>query len=268
MSSEFQQFCAKWSIKIVHCTPEHHQSNGLAESAVKRFKKWLSVSSSNGELAMAMLQWAQTPIASGRPSPAQIHFGRNLRDELHARVEPSLVEWQDLKQWKEARLEEVAQGYNRSSKLLKPLAVHDEVFVLCRNQWRPGRIVRVMDQPRAYVVRFHDTGRLIERNRKFLRPNLTGSLLPRLAGFSQSLLTPQPEATSHEDDNTISFPVPVDAANLPADDDSSHGSLPSPGRTSSNRSRVSAWHRERAWLQQPKTSRVGRVCQMPQRYGD
>ncbi len=152
VSYEFQSFCDRWGIKHVHCTPEHHQGNGLAESAVKRFKKWLACSKSDEDLCVSMLQWAQTPIAPGRPSPAQIHFGRNLHDELHNRVEQSSVPWQELKLWKEAAREVVAQTYNRGSRELEQLSVGTEVFVLCCDTWRPGKIVKVLPQPRAYSI--------------------------------------------------------------------------------------------------------------------
>jgi hypothetical protein len=110
VSHEFLQFCDRLGIKCVYCTPEHHQGNGLAESGVKRFKKWLSCARSDVDLALCMLQWAQTPIAPGRPSPAQMHFGRNLRDDLHDRVEPSVFSWSEIKDWKEASKERVANS--------------------------------------------------------------------------------------------------------------------------------------------------------------
>ncbi len=190
ISREFQQFCDRMNIKQVYCTPEHHQSNGLAESGVKRFKKWLASAKTDQELSLFMLQWAQTQLAPGRPSPAQIHFGRNLRDELHDRVEQAPVSWSDLKQWKEASREAVAQSYNRGTRQLTPLVVGDEVFVLIRDSWRTGVITKALDQPRAYAIRLHDTGRIIERNRKFLRVNMTGSKVATRPNFDQSLFVP------------------------------------------------------------------------------
>jgi hypothetical protein len=263
----------KWSIHCVHCTPEHHQSNGLAESAVKRFKKWLKCSKSDGELALAMLQWAQTPIAAGRPSPAQIHFGRNLRDDLHARVEPSVVEWQELKQWKQAQREEAARLYDRKSKALRPLAVDDEVFVQCREIWRFGQIIRIMEQPRAYVVKLHDSGRVVERNRKFIRPNLTGTKHYSTELFQQSLLLPEPRVTDQDEDAEERFiSVPVSAPTEPrhrgqarqTSPTASQGSPP-PSRSHAAvppRHRVSEWQRQREFLERPKVTRSGRVVQL------
>jgi hypothetical protein len=273
MSQEFQDFCAKWSIHCVHCTPEHHQSNGLAESAVKRFKKWLRCSKSDGELTLAMLQWAQTPIAAGRPSPAQIHFGRNLRDDLHARVEPSKVEWQEIKQWKQAQREEAARVYDRQAKSLRPLAVGDEVFALCRENWRFGQIIRVMDQPRAYVIKLHDTGRVVERNRRFIRPNLTGLKRHSTTLFHQSLLLPEPRVTKQDettDDRFISVPVstPTDLHRrdqLDLHSPSSRGGTPPPSppqRAGPSRQCISEWQRQREFLERPKVTRSGRIVQL------
>ncbi len=94
-SLEFRTFCKDWNIELVTCSGEYPQGNGTAESAVKRVKKWLSGANSEDELARAILAWHQTPITDGRPTPAQIHLGRNVRDELSTQVSPCTIPWKE-----------------------------------------------------------------------------------------------------------------------------------------------------------------------------
>jgi hypothetical protein len=268
VSHEFLQFCDQLGIKCVYCSPEHHQGNGLAESGVKRFKKWLSCSSSNLDLALCMLQWAQTPMAPGRPSPAQIHYGRNLRDDLHNRVEPAVFSWSELKQWKEASNDRVAQTYNRGAKKLEPLTVGTEVFVNCRNVWRPGVITKVLEQPRAYSIRLHDTGRVIDRNRKFLRVNVTGKKSGFRAPFEQSLFSPDIVSTSDKEteDEDVFIPVETTGSPVPTTGPAPTQDLGDPASSSlAGRQRRGLWDRQREFLEKTKTTRSGRIVQFQSR---
>lgn len=215
-----------------------------------------------------MLQWAQTPIAPGRPSPAQIHFGRNLRDDLHNRVEQSAVAWEEIKQWKEASREAVARGYNRGSRELETLTVGTEVFVLCREVWRTGVISRVLEKPRAYAVKLHDSGRTIQQNRKFLRVNSTGVRHVSAQSFDQSLLIPEFQSASESSQGETAW-IPVAQTSgvssgqcVVAADSSTVQFQDGASRTQQAPRRMGLWDRQQAFLEKPKVTKSGRVVQL------
>ncbi len=101
-SREFHEFCAAWGVTVTVGSAKHPRWNAIAEAYVKKLKRILRTARDDDDLAKALLALRQTPLAPGRPSPAQLHFGRNLRDELHPRVEQASTEWQNVHQWRTA----------------------------------------------------------------------------------------------------------------------------------------------------------------------
>jgi transposase InsO family protein len=85
-STEFQEFCDRWGITRTTNSPKYPRGNGLAEAHVKKAKHILTTVANDDELAQALLALMQTPVAPGKPSPAQLHLGRNHRDEMHPQV--------------------------------------------------------------------------------------------------------------------------------------------------------------------------------------
>jgi hypothetical protein len=177
-SFEFRKFCEDWGIKLVTCSGEYPKGNGTAEAAVKRVKKWLTGAENESDLTRAILTWHQTPIATGRPTPAQLHLGRNVRDEVQTRIEPCTVSWQDVKQWRTAKKESDAQVYDRRSRDLPVLNVGDRIFVSVHGKWRRGIVESKAQRPRSYILRMNDTGSRIERNRVHIRLDKTNKTVP------------------------------------------------------------------------------------------
>jgi hypothetical protein len=172
-SLEFRTFCKDWNIELVTCSGEYPQGNGTAESAVKRVKKWLSGANSEDELARAILAWHQTPITDGRPTPAQIHLGRNVRDELSTQVSPCTIPWKEVHLWRKAQKQSNAKTYDKRVRELPELKVGARVFVSVHGKWRQALIESKADRPRSYVLRLSYTGAKIERNRIHLRVDKT-----------------------------------------------------------------------------------------------
>ncbi len=177
-SAEFKNFCEEWGIKLITCSGEYPQGNGTAEAAVKRVKKWIASAENESELTRAILAWHQTPVSDGRPTPAQIHLGRNLRDELQTKVEQSNVSWEDVQKWRQAQKESNAITYDKSAKELPELEVGSKVFVLIHGKWRRAVIERKAERPRSYVLKMSDTGARIERNRVHVRADKTNQSGP------------------------------------------------------------------------------------------
>ena len=121
-----------------------------------------------------ILQYRNTPGPDGR-SPAQIVFGRPIRDTLPAHRRAFDLCWQraadeadaagsDLKNSEERR-------YNQHARDLPGLRVGSQVAVQNHNtkRWdRCGVITEVDHQRRRYFIRM-PSGRVLTRNRRFLR---------------------------------------------------------------------------------------------------
>jgi hypothetical protein len=172
-SFEFKKFCEEWGIKLVTCSGEYPQGNGTAEAAVKRVKKWISGAENESDLTRAILAWHQTPLASGRPTPAQIHLGRNLRDEIQTRVEKVNVSWEDVQSWKQEQKESNAKIYDKRAKPLPDIDVGSRVFVQVHGKWRRALVEQKAERPRSYILKLFDTGARIERNRVHVRLDKT-----------------------------------------------------------------------------------------------
>ncbi len=173
-SFEFQQFCEKMEIQRRVNSAKHSQGNAHAEAAVKRVKKWLKKCTDEDDLCKAILAWHQTPLAQGRPSPAEIHLGRNVRDGLSWRVEQARIDWQDVRLWREARNAGAKKFYDRGSRALAELAEDQKVWVWTENEkrWKEGVVLQKLTRPRSYLVKMAD-GSEIERNRRDLKPDAT-----------------------------------------------------------------------------------------------
>jgi transposase InsO family protein len=172
-SHEFRSFCKEWGIELITCSGEYPQGNGTAESAVKRVKKWLAGATNEDELSKAILAWHQTPIVEGRPTPAQIHLGRNVRDEISTKIEPCPIPWGDVRLWRTAQKQSNATVYNKRARNLPDLDPGDRVFVSIHGKWRQAVVEDKAQRPRSFVVKMSDTGARLERNRVHLRLDKT-----------------------------------------------------------------------------------------------
>ena len=181
-----QQFLDDWGVKWRQSSAYYPQSNGRAELAVKTAKRILYDNTKpNGDLntdkvARALLQYRNTPIQDLNISPAQLLYGRTLRDHLPSMSEALRIrpEWSRLAEDRERALAKRhimnMERYDEHTKTLPPLHKGDTVFL--QNQSGPhpkrwdktGLITEVRDH-QQYVIRLHGTGRCTLRNRRFLR---------------------------------------------------------------------------------------------------
>ena len=193
-ANESNEFYRIWGTKHRLSSAHFPQSNGRAEAAVKAVKRLLECNiGPDGTLdtdrvVCALLQLRNTPDRDCKLSPAQILFGRPLRDSLpHIDKSHSIFDnvnihnyWREMWKTKEAalrfRAERNSNILSEHSKPLQPLIEGD--IVLLQNQcktspnfkkWdRQGVIVTCRDYDQ-YLVRTLGTGRLTLRNRRFLK---------------------------------------------------------------------------------------------------
>ena len=172
----------------------HALSNGRAEVAVKSIKRLLednigpSGDLNTDKVVCALLQYRNTPDRECNLSPAQVLFGRPLRDGIPQMKKSSMIfnngqireEWHDYWKSKEdalrTRLVKNCEKLDAKCKYLEPLREGDHVLI--QNQtpnskrskkWdRQGIVVSTGDHDQ-YIVKVTGTGRLTLRNRQFLR---------------------------------------------------------------------------------------------------
>ena len=187
-----ESFFRRWGIRHRKSSSYLPSSNGRAEVAVKSAKRLLmSNISADGTLdsdkmVRALLTLRNTPDSSCKLSPAEVIFGRRLRDtlpgiskEISTHDNPHIAcRWKEAWNLRERSLKEryvrSSESLNQHTRNLEPLCVGDHVFV--QNQtgsnptrWDRSGVVMESKDFDQYLVKVAGSGRLTLRNRRFLR---------------------------------------------------------------------------------------------------
>ena len=185
-SSLFKDFCKRWGIEQRISSAYHARSNKRAEVAVKQAKRLVQDSLgpagtlNTDSLARALLAQRNTPDSLTGLSPAQVLFGRPLRDFLPlgpGKYTPR-PEWRITAEQREIahakRHIKTEEALRYRSKQLPPLSLGDAVSVQDQQgntprRWsKTGRVVEVLGND-AYTVKVDGSNRVTQRNRQFLR---------------------------------------------------------------------------------------------------
>ena len=193
-SQESSDFYARWGLKHRLSSSYFPQSNGRAEVAVKITKRLLEENmGENGSLdtdnmVRALLQQRNTPDRECKISPAEVLFGRRLRDTLPQLSKSVQIFDSDQlhNQWHQAwaakeeairtRLVRSCEQLEIGCKELPPLREGDNVLIQNQdkatgrpNKWdREGTIIAMKGYDQ-YLIKVHGSGRITLRNRRFLR---------------------------------------------------------------------------------------------------
>jgi hypothetical protein len=151
--SDYEEWCAQNDIIPVTSSPHNHESNGLAESAVKQMKALLRKTGGEAAFRRALLHQRNTPRADGAESPAELFFGRPMRRGL-----PTLGD-EDEEVWEVAGRPPLTDG--QRVRLQDPLSKRWDAL---------GTIVGVRAQGRSYIVERDGGGRPLVRNRRYIKP--------------------------------------------------------------------------------------------------
>ena len=229
---EYKRFLERWNIQPRNSSAYYPQSNGRAELAVKVAKRILlgncevNGDIDNEAIARALLQYRNTPLQGIGLSPAQILYGRDLKDCLPSQQDALKIrpEWRIAADEREQSLRirhvKAAEWYNEHVKDLPELHEQDHVAVQNQdgshpNRWdKTGLIVQKLPF-RQYHVKMDGSNRLTLRNRKFLRkidPVCASPAIPRFTPSKSSTDTRQPTHTSTPPQPT----VPAQSALAPA----------------------------------------------------
>lgn len=195
-------FLRDWDVRLRLSSAYFPQSNGRAELAVKVAKRMIEGNAGpNGRLntdrfMAALLQHRNTPLKDIGLSPAQLLYGRPMRDALPLTEQALGVhpEWQQMAEDRENALAKrhvkTVERFNQVTRTLPALEVGEKVIV--QNQtgnhptrWdKTGTVVQVHSN-RQYSVKMDGSGRHTLRNRRFLR-----RILPVLADTPMQLNVP------------------------------------------------------------------------------
>ena len=220
-----QDFLKTWGVTWRVSSAYFPQSNGRAELAVKTAKRLLRDHvSQNGDLntdavARALLQYRNTPLPGINRSPAQLLYGRQLRDHLPAAPGTRQVrpEWLAVAEDRERALAHrhllQIEWHNNRSRPLPPLRIGCRVQVQNQhgprpNRWeKSGTITEIGDHDN-YTVVMDGSGRCTLRNRRFLKeivpftdtfkrnPNTTPSVALTTGQPSAALTSPTAPAAA------------------------------------------------------------------------
>ena len=161
-------------------------SNCRAEIGVKTMKRLIAQNTGYGgsldtdKMLRAMLQYRNTPDPDTGLSPAEVIFGRQIRDftpVLPGKYKPR-DQWLHILEKREEALKKrhmkCHKRWSEHTSKLPPLKVGDNVFI--QNQvgnhprrWDTSGTVVEVKQFNQYLVKKDGSGRLTLRNRKFLR---------------------------------------------------------------------------------------------------
>ena len=245
-STEVKDFLKSWGTNIRLSSAYYPKSNGRAELAVKTCKRLIDGNTGrNGILktdrvARALLQYRNTPLKVGNKSPAQLLFGRSLRDSIPQSLSSHMVS-QHWNSYLRQREKEMHDNLNKLKKYHDKNVKEHEVLpvgttVVCQNneskKWdRTGCIVECL-KFRQYLVRMDGSGRVSLRNRVHLRPTLikphmivqkTQSRPVEPAVPTHSTMSSSKESTSQSTANsspssrdTYQAPSPIVAQRVPA----------------------------------------------------
>ena len=207
-ASTTANFLACWGVQHRTSSAYFPQSNGRAEVAVKKAKRILMTnvgptgSLDNDGLLRALLQVRNTPDPDCNVSPAQVVFGRPIRDAFsfvnrcakftNPSVRPTWREaWARKEEAMRSRITRSSEALNNHARPLPPLVLGDRVFLQNQQgphpkQWdRSGTIVEIGNNDQ-YQVKVDGSGRVTLRNRRFLR-----KFIPASITIGEPMLTPQ-----------------------------------------------------------------------------
>ena len=185
-SKETTSFMQNYGIRSRVSSVANPHSNCRAEVGVKTMKRLLADNTGpggtldNDKVLRAILQYRNTPDPETGFSPAEVLFGRQIRD--FTPVLPGLYkprdEWRQTMEMRERLLSrrhiKDHERWTEHTRALPPLKVGDHVFI--QNQvgnhpkkWDKSGVIVEVRQHHQYVVKTDGSGIPTLRNRQFLR---------------------------------------------------------------------------------------------------
>nr|XP_050031134.1 uncharacterized protein K02A2.6-like [Dermacentor andersoni] len=165
--AEFSKFASDYNFQHVTSSPHYHQSNGMAESAVKIIKGSLK---KTADAYKTLLAYRASPLKNGY-SPAELLMGRRLRTALPTSSEslqPRTPDFEELAAFERSQRQRQKRDYDRRHGVrdLPELSEGTDVWIV--DLQREGVVRGSTDEPRSYWVDSGETS--LRRNRTHLVP--------------------------------------------------------------------------------------------------
>ena len=211
-SKAFQDFAKQWGFTHQTSSPYHPQSNGKIEATVKSMKKiiatsWNISTLDESKLCYAILQYRNTPSRRDGLSPAQKLYGTPVQDTLPAHRRSFAPEWQHSTQEAEHQatytLQQSEAYYNTHTRSLPDIRIGSSVALQNPHTklWDIYGTIVDIGPHRRYYIKTH-SGRVLARNRRFLRLHIPASL--NSPGRAQPSSNMQPTFESYTPQTTMS----------------------------------------------------------------
>ena len=174
VNSHFQLFLKNWEIEHRTSSPRNPKSNGFIERHVQTIKKLLKKALFDGKNKyLTLLEYRNTPLGRGIPSPAQLLFGRRLQGVVPMKedlLKPEFVKCNYEQILKDKQYKQKVY-HDRYARDLRPLVVGDLVMIHIDDKvWEPGKVVAIdKNRVKTYMVKLNCNNRIYVRNRKYLR---------------------------------------------------------------------------------------------------
>ena len=187
-SLAMKDFYDKWGVDHRVASAYYPRANKRSEVAVKSAKRLVmdnlgpGGSCNTDKLTRALLMHRNNPDPVTGVSPAQVIFGRDLRDHMPGQYS----KYQPRREWRleaDLRAKAMAKRHGRmedrlliGSRALPPLSVGDTVFIQDQKtnngkagRWnKSGEVMEVLPFD-SYQVQVHGSRTVTQRNRRFLR---------------------------------------------------------------------------------------------------
>lgn len=134
VSDEFRNYCETHNIQLVSTTPYWPQMNGEVERQNRSILKRLVISQTNNtdwrnELNKYLLMYRSTPHSTTQKTPAQMMFGRNIRDQIPNIHQPREIDEETADIDKEKKEKERAYADVRRNAKESSIGKGDNVLV-------------------------------------------------------------------------------------------------------------------------------------------
>ena len=183
LSHKLETFLSEWRVQHKVSYP---QSNGKAEATIKSMKKLIWRSSTQcrldeDKLARALLQYGHTPSVKDKLSLAQKLYGKPVQYTLPVHHTAFDHEWQtkmkEAETGKSMSLEKTRRAYDRHASPLSDIAIGSHVAIQNKDTkiFDIYGIVVSIENYRKYIEKIA-SGRLLIRNRRFIRNHVPASL--------------------------------------------------------------------------------------------
>jgi hypothetical protein len=170
-SREFAQFASDWGFKHSTSSPNHQQSNGKAEAAVKIIETMMKKSvKGKSDQYEALLEMRNTPRKDTLLSPAQMLFGRATRGLVPSIGMKKPPDMALAKKRRDKRRLSIKRHYDKKARD-RPSLHPGHTVLFKRNSkegWRRG-IVQSKHNERSYRL-LDNGGATYRRNKCFIRP--------------------------------------------------------------------------------------------------